>query len=428
MPKAEWRTDIKELPPISGTPASAFELREAVKPLPVRRNQKRGSSRPVKTKAASAGPALSVTAIMFNHDPNSTTDALNIRRNATEEVPVPEWTPQVTAPEQSPAAYSIEDVRNQVIRIKVQLTMTPPGSGEFFVRAMGGGVLGPVTRPQAVVFSGGGTQPAFLEFELRNHKVGLGGVLVQNIRWRWQFRQKGKPAWRPMHESEHRIYIVLKAPSGPWQSTPYPNTQNVWTEVLDYACTWARTAKNIRAAAARVTRAVNAPAGDVKYDMAAGVCHYSSPPGAPGSFDCTAYLDRLRNGNGSTASAIVNCTDCATINSTFANSVGCDLNQSVMGYNFDLNPIIAIGFSSFGFPNWGPAFGYHEVTWEGADAGDPVWDSCLKTNRNGSGTPQRPVLPTNSIFDNPYRPQLVPALGVSACQPQPGSAQRRSVI
>jgi len=40
----------------------------------------------------------------------------------------------------------------------------------------------------------------------------------------------------------------------------------------------------------------------------------------------------------------VNCTDSANTVSTLANLLGCDLWQSRMGWSFDLNPLIAIGY------------------------------------------------------------------------------------
>src|SRR5439155_18829125 len=75
----------------------------------------------------------------------------------------------------------------------------------------------------------------------------------------------------------------------------------------------------------------------------------------------------------------VNCSDCATIVSTFANAVGCDLWQSRMGYGFGLNPLLAIGFNVWQTAcGWG-SFSYHEVAWkDGCTANDPVWDACLQ--------------------------------------------------
>lgn len=255
-------------------------------------------------------------------------------------------------------------------------------------------------------------------------------MLVENIDWMWQYQLPGESAWHDIGVTSHRIYAVLRVPQAPWHQAPFPDPQNPWTDVLDYACLWARGVKSDTEAATRVTRAVNAPAGGIAYDMARGGCHYvTGYTVSPGEFNCTAFLDRLRRGKGSPASELVNCADCATITSTFANALGCDLDQSIMGMHFGLNKIIAIGQPGFGYPDWGPGFSYHEVAWlGGAGWGDPLWDACLKTNRNGPNPPEVAVLPTGSVFQQPYRPQLVPPASHNRCNPIPARAKRRIPI
>jgi hypothetical protein len=117
-------------------------------------------------------------------------------------------------------------------------------------------------------------------------------------------------------------------PTGPWQQAPYNavNKQVPWTEVLDYACSWAAGAMTADDAAGKVTDAVhNLGPGTFRYDCPGG----GSPRYASPGFDCTAFLDRLRGGAGN--GVYVNCSDCATIVSTFANALGADLWQSRMG-------------------------------------------------------------------------------------------------
>ncbi|MGZ3473976.1 MAG: hypothetical protein ACXWUG_06380 [Polyangiales bacterium] len=61
---------------------------------------------------------------------------------------------------------------------------------------------------------------------------------------------------------------------------------------------------------------------------------------------------------------IVNCTDCASILSTYANMVGVKLHYAIIGWNFGLNPIQGIGATSFGSPfdSGRMGFSYHAVT------------------------------------------------------------------
>jgi hypothetical protein len=207
-----------------------------------------------------------------------------------------------------------------------------------------------------------------------------------------------------------------------------------WTEVLDVACTWAGGASTADDAAQRITRTVHdLGAHLVQYDCLA----VTDGPGAPHYslllFQCTAFLQLLRGapGNGH----LVNCSDCATVVSTFANALGCDLWQSTMGFNFVLNPTRSIGFDVWlngcGFG----AFTMHEVAWSGAtDAADPVWDACLELNGNfnPSVPPFVPLLAVNMRFGLPgqglYRDRLAAPAGRFNCNPLPQTRQRRPVI
>jgi len=86
----------------------------------------------------------------------------------------------------------------------------------------------------------------------------------------------------------------------------------------------------------------------VSYDTVSGATMYGWA-----SFNLTAMLDRLAGGVG--LGGKVNCTDSANTVSTLANVVGCELWQSRMASNFQLNPMIAIGYSTSDHPmGWSP--------------------------------------------------------------------------
>jgi hypothetical protein len=164
-----------------------------------------------------------------------------------------------------------------------------------------------------------------------------------------------------------------------------------------------------------------------------GVTEYAAPEGY---FNCTAFLDRLRGGIGN--GRYLNCTDCATIVSTFANSVGCDLSQARMGMVapfFATNPILAIG-SSIWQPACGiPGFYYHEVAWKGAcTADDEIFDACLQVDRDPNPllAPHSPVIPANMRFGEPgdgaYRDRLATPQARQFCEPQPSTRQRKPVF
>jgi hypothetical protein len=404
-------------------------------------------------------------AIKFNHDPSSATaDAINLRRNATQLVTVPEWRNGInTNPEDSLAAYAQNATRGQTLTIQAQLHRTdaqlsaievravdaesdPPGPRgclgwivwllQLLARALSGNVLGTV-RARTVVFPANG-QTGFETFELTNTRLWNVGVGVHTTTWRWQYRTSPSHLWVDFATTNHRIYVLLDVPTAPWQQAPYQpnNLQLPWTDVLDHACRWALFATTPEDAAAKVTRSV--------YDLGPGTLNYDCPGGgsthyAYPSFDCTALLDRLRGGIGN--GRYINCTDCATIVSTFANALGADLWQSRMGWNFALNPILAIGSSlwepaclSSGY-GWTGSFSYHEVAWTGAcTAVDQVFDGCLQIDADPDPTnaPHSPLLPTNIRFGNPgdgdYRDRLATQAGRTTCNPQPTTRTRRAII
>lgn len=405
--------------------------------------------------------SVRIEAIKFNHDPASASnDAINLRRNAARFVHVPEWRRGVSVnPEDSPAAYSQADTAGNTITIQARFSRVDgqPGAvriraidpdvrppersgclGFLFrlvwllVRALTGNVLGEV-KARAISFGPSG-QTDFETFELEKVRLWKVGVGVRTTTWRWQYRQRRRGPWIDIATTRHRIYVLLDTPTAPWQQTPYSsaNTQLPWTEALDRACAWALLATDRDEAAAKVTRAV--------YSLGPSLVEYDCPHGgasfyAVGSFDCTAFLERLGGGPGN--GQWVNCTDCATFVSTFANLVGCDFWQSRMGWSFDLNPLLAIGSNVWQTACGWSGFFYHEVAWKDACAeNDEVCDACLQVDGDADPTssPHTPLLPVNVRFgfagDGDYRDRLCPpgASGSEACDPAPETRKRRSVV
>ena len=367
---------------------------------------------------------IAIEAIKFNRNTGAAThDALNLRRNATGFISVPEWRRFVSVnPEDSPAAYAIEPTKT--VSIEASFSSTDPSIAWAEVRVKNH------VKGRAVQFTNG--QSGFVRLDLVRLPFGRDHVGVWDVAWHWEYRLGPQHPWRPITITRHRFYLVLDVPTDPWKQAPYnlANTQLLWTDVLDFACRWAEGATSKDMAAALVTQHVYAlgPA-IITYDCpGGGSSHYSWP-----NFDCTAFLDRLRGGIGN--GYYVNCSDCATIVSTFANALGCDLWQSRMGWGFDLNALLGIGSSL-----WQPAcgwsgFSYHEVAWEGAcTASEDVYDACLRVDGDGDPTsaPHVPLLPQDLRFGNPgdllYRDRLATPAGRPNCNPQPGTRQRRTVV
>lgn len=391
-------------------------------------------------------------AIQFNHNCTAAThDALNIRFNETQAVELPEWRRGITfTPQQSPAAYAINETRGNTLTIKASFTGT--ANGEIWVRAVQArpearqargcnpvgwlsspaqsfaarraNVLGEVKERKITFDANGHTE--LKEFELESVLVWRAGISVSNTEWRWQFRATRGDRWTDFALTSHRIYTVLEIPKCPWEQMPYDdsNTQLPWAEALEVACDWAAGAQDVDEAATLVTHNVN--------DLGLSLVSYSgSSIYACPNFDCRKFLDLLKNGIG--LGPALNCSDCATIVSSFANLLGCDLWQSLIGPVFNTNPIKKIGSQVRATTT----FSGHEVAWRGyATADDEVFDACLQVDGDPdpSQDPFHPLLATNLRFGKPgektYRFRLSPpppVNGTDLCRPFPDQKQHRPI-
>lgn len=360
-------------------------------------------------------------AIKFNHDPTSATnDAFNIRRNEIEPVIVPEWRQGITInPEDAPAAYAKDTIGRNAITIKAKFTCSDRTVSNISVQVVNGGgdinVLGEVPSTPVTLVNG---ESDFVSLTLNSPNFSQAGVSVSDIVWRWQYSVSAG-VWTDFAITTHRIYTVLAMPTAPWQpdSADSYNTQQPWTEVLDFACRWAASTTSTAEAATLVTRRVNGLGpGLVKYDdNQSGSSSFTieSPP----SFDCGDFLLLLRGQPNQHGSA-VNCDDCAAFVANFSNILGCSLAEARMDHNIPLNPHLRIGTSALQTDE----FGFHRVAWSGAcQENDLVFDACVQLDSDDCpASPPHPLfVPTNILFgtvdDHFYRFRL--ASDPSRCNP-----------
>lgn len=422
-----------------------------------------------------------VNAIQFNHDPVvKRRSALNVRRDASGFGPFPEWQRNVTrSAAESVAAYAIRQVGGgEDLAIRAAFTRTDPALRAVEVRAVqanqgelpwwllappqlagldpysyhlyqqayrlwliwiasGSNVLGEV-KPRRVEFGAGGTTGLEL-FQLENVRLASRGVGVSDVAWRWQYRTGPGQVWMDMGVTRHRIFSVLDVATAPW--TPFAidrrATSLPWTDALELACAWAAGTHSPSAVAARITEAVWSLGGEFfEYGCPIGALEmYANTP--LNFFNCTAFLDRVRGGIGN--GRYVNCTDCASMVSTLANLLGCNLSQGRMGMyvpSFQTTPIRAIGTNGWQSPcGLGLGFSFHEVVWEGAGtAFEPVWDACLQVNARwpflGLPIPELPIrMQFGFVGGTGYRAKLAASyIDEAVCEARPGEMRRRHVV
>ncbi|HSE31099.1 MAG TPA: hypothetical protein VLA93_05950 [Pyrinomonadaceae bacterium] len=357
-----------------------------------------------------------LNAIKFNHDPTSATcDALNIRKNATEDISTPEWRRGITqSANQSLAAYAIEDTLNKTIIVQAAFRRIDPSINSIEIQAerppddpnaasvidpdstppRSGNVLGRLTA-RSVSF-GQSDETEYLSFVVadpRIHEVGVSRTITE---WHWQYRIPPSKSWVDFQVTQHVIYVVMRTPRPPWTQDGWPsNTQLPWTDILDRATSWAGGSTSSDDAASKITFKVRALENDLTLSYEPTPAWYSHP-----NFDASSFLDLLNGGLGNGHK--LNCSDCATIVSTFANILGCDLSQAQMGWTFLTHPVLPVGRQA-----WRPfEYNYHEVAWKDpCDVNSKLFDACLKLDRDRSpATEPHPSLqPANIAFGQPHQ-------------------------
>ncbi len=418
------------------------------------------------------GLLVGFEAIKFNHQTNlAVPKTLNLRKNASEEIQLPEWDTSKQDAAESPVAYSALGVAGGTVTIKARPVAYwifadgtyEPWTGEVEVRALGGGILGEIDPVVIAVVDGVGA-PETITLTLANHNIGSGGVrgvTVEDVEWQWEHRIVGSADFLPMGTTAHRVYVVYRKPREPWDNT-LGSQYNAWTDALDLACSISGdtgltddldeianalaalfnpgggTCDTVNGSALNVAR--------LMYDVSATTPHYTSNT----TVDLTSFLERWRGGAG--AGPLVNCSDCAALFSTFANLLGANLWQGQI-FTGTVNPVMPIGCGSWWLPSSGYVaaagaypgefLSFHEVAWKADVAlGNLVWDVCYLTNGLAGTTPDAANLTTrvihypwgipfsgvNGALD--YREMLAYPAGNNVVNtvPDPGSKVRRTPV
>jgi hypothetical protein len=307
-----------------------------------------------------------ITHIKFNYDPTSlSNDALNIRVDRLHEVAVPEWDQSKMLAKDSPAAYAIQETKGQTLYIQCRFQMDPAlpaATGK--VKAAGGGILGaigPVTINFVTGVSHDATHPGDHEYvQIPLHDRAFSTIARRDILWKWFYKCPHSHAWHSMNiQTRHRIYVVLEKPPEPWSQTDaqrYP-----WTTALEYAIINANTTglSDAREAAARIVQHVNSE--PLQYDIWQGAPAYYSGGFGGGTFLIVDWLAGFTNG------PIVNCYDCASAVTTFANVVGCQLTYQFHGPFGYLDPVYPIGRGLCNNPFYGSQVAPYNVPLVGVD-------------------------------------------------------------
>ncbi|MGZ5967979.1 MAG: hypothetical protein ACXWP4_09950 [Polyangiales bacterium] len=183
----------------------------------------------------------------------------------------------------------------------------------------------------------------------------------------WHFEVKDGSSWKEIPGATQSTKIKVYGVLGNEIGTAYPNLP--WVTVVD-AVTKEIAGKTKDPVEVRkmLVRLVYEDFG-LAYDRKSGASAYTNYTGGgsaswvKASFDLSSFV-KINSSGVRAKGNIVNCTDCASILSTYANMVGVKLHYAIIGWNFGLNPIQGIGATSFGSPfdSGRMGFSYHAVT------------------------------------------------------------------
>ena len=228
------------------------------------------------------------------------------------------------------------------------------------------------------------TDGASATFESTASPVPAVGVYDVSYEWKFEARVPGGE-WIPLEGhilTEHRFYGLVDSPIFDYTSVPH----RAWVDVVHLVGSWVDgTASDPVGVGSAIVDGVFYDLG-LMYDRERGASHYTDYPGRweGASFELSRFLERA---DGST----INCSDAASIVSTFANMVGIDLRYHIIQHDFLdrflLNYLHAIGwdFAASPFTSGRNAFRYHAVV------GPPdttIFDATLALD--GDGTPAAP--------------------------------------
>jgi len=396
---------------------------------------------------------ITLDSIGFCYDPSgASVCSLQLRKNFEQNNNFPEWVPGTTNAEQSVAAFAIGNISGKTPTIQVHLSMVGSPNNSVYIKATAssGNVLGNIDKTEVhFPASSANAHTTSAILNLSNETMTSGGIQSNDFTWTWYYKI-GNASWIQLATTNHRIYVILDTPAAPWKTSRTNPTINQlpWIDVLDHAVNWAATAVNETSAATKITNHVYS---NLNLTYQGGTAYILQGATAPWKtvFLCTEFLNMLAGESGTPGKA-VNCTDCATIVTTFSNILGCQLTESRMvkkgnlATGFKINKTMLIGATSMSLlPNGTDVFLYHETAWSGGTGPrNHIFDACLKLNNSSdpfsepsSTTPT--ILSTGMQFTNQVLPTPLPlvspfsnlhyrerlaqnsAAGITACVPVP---------
>ena len=264
---------------------------------------------------------------------------------------------------------------NESVMIKARFTVQPESitNADIWATAIvTEGSLGDVLETN-VTFSGGVSSPEYVTFQIFDTMPSCIQKTAVDA-WQWKTENangSGSAACNMNTSGVHTVYTVLAEPVSPWDNTA-GNALNVWTRILDKACSWANgCVTGTQVLSNIVTQSYSMR---VIYD---GAQHYTYLGYT--QFHLQALLDDMN----AAGTVYMDCRDFANWTHTLSGSVGESAQYRVITRTtypnyFTYNYILPSGWSNWNTDNWA----FHQVGWWNSR----VCDSSLKLDNDSDPT------------------------------------------
>lgn len=230
-------------------------------------------------------------------------------------------------------------------------------------------------------------------------------IQKNTLNFTFTFEYQDGTVWHPIPgsvQTAHTIYTIFDKPMLTDSVTPTaPHIP--WVSVLDIAVGWINGPATSGQICSTVTTQVNTFFG-LQYDTSTGARYYSDGDWSTHVMEMSDFIEDYD----ASSFTVLNCSDCACLQSTFANTIGVDHEYEILGYltgSIPLNYMIPIG-RTWMVPFSG-SFNYHAVTT--SDGSDSISDACCTLDNDGTpgSPPHIPILPAN-MDDDTYDALLSP--------------------
>ena len=341
-------------------------------------------------------PRITLESITFNHDlTRCDTSALNLRKNDTEVVGIPEW--RDNGKVNNPIAYAIKQLEDVQIKAKFRMSYNHPTYITIRAKACTGNPLGDLPETTAYFEYGKSKELSFkISLDIGDLTIGC----IPSLQWDWEYCAAEANQWKKICITTHKVFFLNDIPTDPWSQNILNEKDWPWSDFLDISSGWLpkEGVKQSECMASVFTEGINKKSG-LKYNGSGNFTHINCSNNL-----CHFYMSHFIKANKMSDKYVeVECSDCAILLQICTTLWKNENLQTVVFLRTNRKEIQTCYLYPIGFDktNWNTEkWSYHVITTCGArnpDDSNPVFDCCI--HLDGSDDPwngtkaQIPLLP-----------------------------------